>query len=206
MWLEIHGKALHVNRNHQILIQSQRLSHAAFHSPKIRLSPVTAESLAHSLALLCLRQALSQVAATSAPPLPTGILPNPHGLKMPPSLLSRDPAGAGRGRKAGDSKGMNASSTLSPIQISTWSTARLPGKQVVQSSCCPVKIFFLLSLPPRATRSEDTSWGSLGPPQQNESQLFAWQQLWLCFPFTLHHNWKKNILCLGLLGDAGWCP
>lgn len=170
---------------------------------------MTAEPLARSLALLCLA-ALSQVAATSAPPLPTGTLPNLHGLKMPPLLLSRDPAGAGRRRKAGDSKGTNASSALTPIQISAWSAARLPGKQVTQSSCCPVMISSLLSLPPRATRFEATSWGSLRPPQHNELQLFAWRQLWLCFPSTLHCNWKKThcawdcwvMLCAALRGTG----
>lgn len=65
--------------------------------------------------------------------------------------------------------GINASSSLTPIQISAWRAARLPGKRVIQSSCCPVMIFSLPRLPPRThSRSLSASWGFLGPPRQRE--------------------------------------
>lgn len=66
-------------------------------------------------------------------------------------------------------RGINASSSLTPIQISTWRAARLPGKQVIQSSCCPVMIFSLPRLPPHTgSRSLSASWGFLRPPQQRK--------------------------------------
>ena len=78
--------------------------------------------------------------------------------------------GAGRRkRRLPTIRGINASSSLTPIQISTWRAARLPGKQVLQSSCCPVMIFSLPRLPPHTcSRSLLASWGFLRPPQQRE--------------------------------------
>lgn len=58
--------------------------------------------------------------------------------------------GAG-GERAGSRllRGINALSSLTPIHILTWRAARFPGKQVIQSSCCPVMIFSLPRLPPQ---------------------------------------------------------
>lgn len=58
------------------------------------------------------------------------------------------------GSRAGKSRlmairGINALSSLTLIQILTWRAARFPGKQVIQSSCCPVMIFSLPRLPPQ---------------------------------------------------------
>lgn len=59
------------------------------------------------------------------------------------SLLLSTTASLSGGSRGGRSRlitiwGINAPSSLTPIQILTWRAARFPGKQVIQSSCCPV--------------------------------------------------------------------
>lgn len=104
-------------------------------------------------------------------------------------------------------RGINALSSLTPIHILTWRAARFPGKQVIQSSCCPVMIFSLPRLPPQTqSRSLQASWGFLRPPQPREGQSSLLAYSFGCFSSpALHCKWRKAdcALCsMAVLGDA----
>lgn len=102
-------------------------------------------------------------------------------------------------------RGINALSSVTPIQILTWRAARFPEKQVIQSSCCPVMIFSLPRLPPQTqSRSLSACWGFLRPPQAREGQssLPAYSFGCLSFPNSALQV-EKCRLCSVQHGRAG---
>lgn len=93
-----------------------------------------AEPLASSLLLLCLPAGAPDKggkAKLHLPPLlPPGTLENLHGPKTPALLLSIAPAGAGRRkRRLQIARGVNASSTLTPLLLFSFLLGELPGYQ-----------------------------------------------------------------------------
>lgn len=153
--LEIHRKAIHVNRNPQISIEPQKKK--SFHMQcltphRIRLYPVTEMEDVKS------HSPMSQL--PSLLPEAAGRGDKAHGAGCLPCLCCQhEPSKTCMGtgcftsaehnclplwwEQGGRSRlitirGINAPSSLTPIQILTWRAARFPGKQVIQSSCCPV--------------------------------------------------------------------
>lgn len=181
-WLEIYRKAFHVNRSEQISTQSQKLLHTLFKSSKyLAMASGGARGSQESCLPISLSScSLQQAAYTQDKPhcvvtssqllLTAWTLHNLHGHRILPLLLNIAPAGAGRRKsRLMTVRGINASSSLTPIQISSWRAARLPGKQVIQSSCCPVMIFSLPRLPPHTcSRSLSAIWGLIKLPRQGE--------------------------------------